>query len=136
MALRYANFAQAQLAADIAPTDTLIRVRDSSRFPVLGPSDHMICVIFKADGSTNLPEVVRVTAVSSDTFTCERGQDGPAQAFSADDLIENRVTSELLDELKAWRRTVKPPVLISEDGYAALAAPDPFTLYCHPEEVE
>ena len=133
MAVRWANFAQGRLTAAVAPADTVISYRQdpgTPPFPALAIGDEMYCVLYKENGSPDVPEVVRVTAAGGGSFTCVRGVgETSAGAYAADDYIENRVTAEVLDAL----RPINRPVLLSLEEYEALGTPTSETLYLIPE---
>ncbi|NDC87964.1 MAG: hypothetical protein EB075_04020, partial [Bacteroidetes bacterium] len=97
MAIRFSNNAQTTLASGITASATSITVANGSVFPALTPGDHTYVTL--EDLSGNL-EIVKVTAISSNTLTVTRGQDGTtARAFSQGDFAQLRVTAALLNDL-------------------------------------
>ena len=97
MAIRFSNNAQTTLASGITASATSITVANGSVFPTLTPGDHTYVTL--EDLSGNL-EIVKVTAISSNTLTVTRGQDGTtARAFSQGDFVQLRVTAALLNDL-------------------------------------
>jgi hypothetical protein len=97
MAIRFSNNARSTLASGITASATSITVADGSVFPALAPGDHTYVTL--EDVSGNL-EVVKVTAISSNTLTVIRGQDGTtARAYSSGDFVQLRVTAALLNDL-------------------------------------
>ena len=96
MAVKFANLASSTLASSLSSTATAISVTSSSSFPALGSGDHFYASIGEGTGS----EIVKVTGVSSNTFTVVRGQDGTtAQSFSAGVVIALRVVAAALDDI-------------------------------------
>ena len=97
MGIRLSNNAQTTLSSAISATDTSITVVDGSVFPALSGSDYTYVTL--EDTSGNL-EIVKVTAISSNTLTVTRGQDSTtARAFSSGDFVQLRVTAALLNDL-------------------------------------
>ena len=98
MAVKFANLASTTLASSLSNTATSISVTSSSSFPTLGSGDYFYASIGEGAGS----EVVKVTGVSSDTFTVVRGQDGTsAQSWSSGTVIALRVVAAALDDMAA-----------------------------------
>jgi len=97
MAIKFANNATTTLVSGITSSETSISVADSSAFPVLGAGDYTYVTF---DDKAGTREVVRVTAISSNTFTVVRGQDGTSAAsFSSGDQVELRLTAALLNDI-------------------------------------
>ena len=65
MAVKFANLASSTLASSLSNTATSISVTSSSSFPTLGSGDYFYASIGEGTGS----EIVKVTGVSSNTFT-------------------------------------------------------------------
>jgi len=86
MAVKFANNAATTLASSISSGATSFSVASASGFPSLGGSDHMYVTIDS--------EVVKVTAVSGTTFTCDATSGG----HSSGDTVEIRVSAELLND--------------------------------------
>ena len=86
MAVKFANNAATTLASSISSGATSFSVASASGFPTLGGSDHMYVTIDS--------EVVKVTAVSGTTFTCDATSGG----HSSGDTVEIRVSAELLND--------------------------------------
>lgn len=91
-----ANNAQTVLAAGISAAATSLTVASGTgtQFPtpVAGTSYFKLSLIDAATGT--LLEVVHVTAVSGDTFTIDRAQEGTAaRIWSANDLVVNTFTA-------------------------------------------
>lgn len=95
------NNAYSTLASGITNVATSLTVATGhgARFPAVTTASTNYFYATLIDTSNNL-EVVKVTNVSTDTFTITRAQDGTtALAYSAGDRIELRVTAALLSEL-------------------------------------
>ena len=96
MAVKFANLASTTLASSLSNTATSISVTSSSSFPTLGSGDYFYASIGEGSGS----EIVKVTGVSSNTFTVVRGQDGTsAQNWSSGSVIALRVVAAALDDI-------------------------------------
>ena len=97
MAVKFSNNAATVLAANASSSTTSLTVSDGSVFPTLSGSDYTYVTL--EDLSENR-EVVKVTAISGNTLTVVRGQDGTsARAFSTADKCELRITAALLNDL-------------------------------------
>lgn len=97
----FSNNAYSTLASGITNSATSMTVAtgEGVRFPTPSGGDHFYCTLI--DTSNNM-EIVKVTAVSTDTFTIVRAQDGTsARAFSASDRVELRPTAAALEEIRA-----------------------------------
>ena len=86
MTIKISNNAVSTLTGDIAVGATSFTVNDATSFPTLGASDWT----WVSMGS----EVVKVTEISGDTFTCE----ATTEAHSTSDRVELRVTAELFND--------------------------------------
>jgi hypothetical protein len=105
MPVLYANNAASRLAASITNVATSFSVTagHGARFPVITGSDHFYVTLM--DSAGNL-EIVRVTARATDTFTVQRAMEGTtARAYSANDIVELRITKFMLDDFKSDTRT-------------------------------
>ena len=97
MAVQLKNNAVTTLAADITSSATSISVTDGSVFPTLSGSDYTYATF--EDTNSNR-EIVKVTAISSNTLTVVRAQDNTtARAFSDGDKCELRITAALLNDI-------------------------------------
>lgn len=97
MAVQLKNNAVTTLAADITSSATSIPVADGSVFPALSGSGYTY-VTFEDTNSNR--EIVKVTAISSNTLTVVRAQDNTtARAFSDSDKCELRITAALLNDI-------------------------------------
>jgi len=86
MGVKFANNAATTLAAGISSGATSFQVASATGFPSLGGSDYMYLTIDS--------EVVKVTATSGTTFTC----DATSSSHSSGDTVELRMSAELLDD--------------------------------------
>jgi hypothetical protein len=117
------NNAYSTLASGINSVATSITVATGhgSRFPAVTTASGNYFFATLIDTANNL-EIVKVTNVSSDTFTVTRGQDDTTgRAYSAGDRIELRVTAALLAELPT-RAIVSTDYTAGSVGTTALAA--------------
>lgn len=105
MPVLYTNNAASALSASITNTATSFSVTagHGARFPAISGGDHFYATLIDTAGNI---EIVRVTALSTDTFTVTRGQDGTTgRAFSAGDRVELRLTRLMLDDIKTDTRS-------------------------------
>ena len=94
MAIVFKNNATTTLAGSINSSATSISVADGSVFPSLSSGESFFVTF---DDGTNR-EIVKVTAVNSNTLTVVRAQDGTsARAFSVGDACDLRVTAKILE---------------------------------------
>lgn len=101
---RMANLANAKLTSDLTSSATSVTVDDASVFPTptfyatLMPGDEM--------SNKNNSEIVRVTAVNSNTFTIARAQRGTtARAFTTGSVLTNGSYIEDLEYAQSVGRT-------------------------------
>ena len=96
MAVKFANLASSTLASSLTNSATSISITDASSFPTLGSGDYFYASI----GEGSLSEIVKVTAVSSNTFTAVRGQDGTtARSHDSGTSVALRVVAAALDDI-------------------------------------
>ena len=120
--VRITNNAFGQLTVGISPTDTTITVGagEGARFPTLTGSEYFYATL--ADQS-NLLEIVKVTARSTNTFTVLRGQDNTtAKSYNAGDRIELRPNAALFEDLIVQSRTAD--VITYDNTASGLTATD------------
>ena len=111
MAVKFANNVSTTLSSAINASQTTISVTDASGLPTLSSGDYIYLTI-DTDSSPTL-EVVKVTAISSNSLTVVRGQDGTtASSFSAGVKVELRVTAAALDDISSAADTES----VSKDG--------------------
>ena len=98
MAVKFSNNAKTSLASALNSTATSVSVSDASKFPTLGAGDYTYATIAELSNSVNL-EIVKVTAISGNTLTVVRAQQGTsALSFSSGDPCEVRVTAGTIEE--------------------------------------
>jgi hypothetical protein len=99
MTVKFTNNSSTTVATAINTTATSLVVASAAGFPALsGSGDYCYLTIQQAAG-TNV-EVVKATALSSNTFTIVRAQDGTsAGSWSVSDVVELRVTAALLTDI-------------------------------------
>lgn len=95
MAQQFFNNASSTLAAELSSSGTSL-VLQSGGGSLFGPlSGGNFGVITVTDGT--LYEIIKYTAVSGDTLTIERAQEGtPARTWSVGSLVEGRITAGML----------------------------------------
>ena len=86
MAIKFSNNFGTTLGSSISSGATSFTVASASGFPSLGGSDYVYVTIAS--------EVVKVTATSGTTFTC----DATSSGHSAGATVEIRVTAEMLED--------------------------------------
>ena len=94
MAVKFSNNAVTTLSAGISAGATSFTVASASLFPTLGASDWTYVSLTS--------EVVKVTAISGTTFTC----DATSDAHTSGESVELRMTAELLDDFVEGTETV------------------------------
>ena len=93
MAVVFKNNAKTTLASSLSSSATSVSVADGSVFPSLGSGEIFFCTL--DDGTNN--EIVKVTAVSSNTLTVVRAQESTtARSFASGDAAELRLTAGIL----------------------------------------
>lgn len=97
MGIKFSNNAKTTLSAALTNSATSCTVTDASDFPTIGSYDYFYMTL--EDNNFNR-EVVKVTAVSSNTLTITRGQDNTtARAFASGDKAELRLTTKGLEDV-------------------------------------
>ena len=99
MTVKFTNNASTTVATGINTSATSLTVTSASAFPSLsGADDYCYLTIQQATGTVR--EVVKATALSTNTFTITRAQDGTsAGTWSAGDIVELRMTAALLTDV-------------------------------------
>jgi len=99
MTVKFTNNASTTVATGINASATSLTVASASAFPQLsGAADYCYLTIQQATGTVR--EVVKATALSSNTFTIVRAQDDTsAGTWSVDDIVELRMTAALLTDV-------------------------------------
>jgi len=88
MKIKYSNNAATVLNAPVEVGHTVLIVASGSKFPILTAGDWMYVTVEE--------EVVKVTNTSGNVFTCEAFN----QAHGTGSSVENRVTTEVMDNLQ------------------------------------
>lgn len=119
MPIKHSNFATSTIATvgGIAAGDLAVDVQpgDGALFPALAAGEYFYAVLVDGAGTR---EIVKCTSRTVDNLTIARAQQGTsASAFSADDVIELRVTKGLLEDMAA-----EAGALIDEDNMASNSA--------------
>jgi hypothetical protein len=97
MSVKFSNNAKTTLSSGITSSATSITVADGSVFPSISGSEYFYVTL--EDASVNI-EIVKVTAVSGNTLTVVRAQDGTsARTFSNGDKCELRLTAAGLNDV-------------------------------------
>lgn len=111
------NNAYSSLLAGITNVATTLQVQagHGSRFPPLGAGDWTFITLQNA---ANAIEIVKATALSGDTFTVVRGQEGTtAAAWLAGDIVELRLTAGVTATVDGVQtltgKTLTSPVLVT-----------------------
>ena len=99
MTVKFTNNASSTIATAISSSATTLTVASASSFPSLaGADDYCYLTIQGATSTTR--EIVKATALSTNTFTITRAQDGTsAQSWSVGDIVELRMTAALLQDV-------------------------------------
>jgi microcystin-dependent protein len=98
--LQFANQATTTLATTITSSQTSISVAagTGALFPSPASGQYFKITIYPASGSTPAPEILHVTARSTDTLTVIRAQEGTAaQNWASGSLVENLITAGTLN---------------------------------------
>lgn len=107
MAVKFSNNAKTLLSSGITSSATSISVSDASAWPTLYTGDYSLATLVDISDNT-IFEIVKVTAISSNTLTVARGQEGTtARAFSSGDKVELRLTAGLLEQALTGTDVVK-----------------------------
>ena len=97
MGIKFSNNAKTTLSGALTSSATTCTVSDASVFPTIGSYDYFYMTL--EDVNLNR-EIVKVTAVSSNTLTITRAQDDTtARAFSNGDKAELRLTTKGLQDV-------------------------------------
>ena len=99
MTVKFTNNASSTVGTGINTSATSLTVASASAFPQLaGADDYCYLTIQGATSTTR--EVVKATALSSNTFTIVRAQDNTsAGTWSVGDIVELRLTSALIQDV-------------------------------------
>ncbi len=95
MSVKFTNNAETTLASGINSSVTSLTVASSTGFPTITTGEYFYVTL--DDGTNN--EIVKVTAVSGNTWTIVRAQDNTtARSFSSSNKVELRVTAGLITD--------------------------------------
>lgn len=91
------NNAATTLSSAITTTgQSTMVVVDASKFPTPSGGDYFYCTLLD---TSNIPEIVKVTAVAGTTFTISRGQDGTtARTFTSGATVRLALTVAVMAE--------------------------------------
>ena len=124
MAVKFSNNAVTTLSAGISVGATSFTVASASTFPTLGASDWTYVSLTS--------EVVKVTAISGTTFTC----DATSNAHASGESVELRMTAELLNDfaedtesLPIGGGTMTGDVSLGDNVKAKFGASDDLQIY-------
>jgi hypothetical protein len=85
------NFSET-LAENVSDSDTSFDLSDASGLGTIGAGEYIAATL---DNGAGVYEIIHITAVSTDTITCTRGEEGTAAVnWSTGDLIEVRTTAD------------------------------------------
>jgi len=99
MAIKFKNNASTTLAQDITDVSTSLVVAAGTGvlFPALGANDYFLITVVDNAGNN---EIMKVTAINTDTLTVVRAQEGTtARAFAMNSLVELRLTAGAIQEI-------------------------------------
>lgn len=99
MAIKFKNNASTTLAQDITNVSTSLVVAAGTGvlFPALGANDYFLITVVDNSGNN---EIMKVTAINTDTLTVVRAQEGTAaRAFAMNSLVELRLTAGAIQEI-------------------------------------
>ena len=95
MSVKYSNNTSTALTDTITAVATEIEIDDVSKFPTLGAEDY--CYVTLASGLVH--EIIKVTSITGNILTCERGVDGTTGLiFGAGASVEVRITTGMLSD--------------------------------------
>jgi len=92
---RFINNFSTTVAATFGITDTQLSVANASGFPALGAGDFVYLTVYRVTGVVEREhEVIKITALNNNIFTCQRAVEGAAASqFLAGDRVGARVTA-------------------------------------------
>lgn len=98
MGIQFSNLATTTLSSSITAYATSIDVTDGSGFPALSAGDFFYATL---DTPPSATEIVKVTALSGNTLTVVRAQDGTsATSHASGDTIALRLVAAVLESLR------------------------------------
>ena len=129
--LQWSNNAATTLAVAISSTATSLTVGSGTGaiFPSPASGQYFKLTLNPASGSTPAPEIMHVTAVSTDTFTVVRAQEGTtAQAWGVGSIVQNLITAGTMNSLAQMAEYAGNPNG-NVAGYAATSTTPPSTCW-------
>lgn len=99
MSVQFRNNSFTTLAVSIDEDDTTIVVADGTgaSLPTIGAGEYFYATLTNVAGDM---EIIKVTAVATDTLTVVRAQEGTTgKLFIAGSLLENRFTAQTLRDI-------------------------------------
>ena len=129
--LQWSNNAATTLAVAISSTATSLTVGSGTGaiFPSPASGQYFKLTLNPASGSTPAPEIMHVTAVSTDTFTIVRAQEGTtAQAWGVGSIVQNLITASTMNSLAQMAEYAGNPNG-NVAGYAATSTTPPSTCW-------
>lgn len=117
------NNAVSRLTASLSAGATTFAVTagDGAKFPSVASGEWFPLTIIKANGAL---EVCKGLARSGDAFTIARAQEGTiAQAFSAGDRVELRLTNDAILDIIQMINTLRSDALLDSNNLADLTDP-------------
>jgi len=129
--LQWANNAATTLAVAISSTATSLNVAAGTGaiFPSPASGQYFKLTLNPASGSTPSPEIMHVTAVSTDSFTVVRAQEGTtAQAWGVGSIVQNLITAGTMNGLAQMVEYAGNPNG-NVSGYAATSTTPPSTCW-------
>lgn len=98
MGIKFSNLATTTLSSSITASATYFDVVDGSVFPALSAGDFFYATL---DTPPNATEIVKVTAISGNTLTVVRAQDGTsATSHGSGDTVALRLVAAVLENLR------------------------------------
>lgn len=127
MAQKFVNNFATTLAATLQAGDTTMTLASAAGLPALGAGDHVLLTLFKRSGAQELDrEIVKVTAISGNTLTVQRAQEGTtAYAAAAGTMVEARLTAgalQMLDAAVSGKAPLASPALTGSPTAPTAAA--------------
>lgn len=106
------NYSSTIDTTTVLDSDLTLDVDSATGLPSLSAGEYIELTLTDSLSAPTKTEIIKVTAISSETLTIERGQEGTAaQGWASGDFIECRATKNSFDlidgpELKRYKETV------------------------------
>ncbi len=99
MSIKFSNNLSTTISVGISDTDTSLTVVDASGYPdISAAADYCYTTLYKLTDGT-IYEIVKVTSISGNVLTIERGQDGTSGlAWLADDGVQMRYNKASIED--------------------------------------